>query len=689
MVARRSALAICLAILAVAHVARGESWYEKCFFILHEDHHIFPGDVVGRDADADETARLVALCKPDMIQMHAKGNPGWTTYPTKVGYAPPDLVRDVLSVWRDVARGGGYRFGVYFNLGNDGRIAANKPQWVRVGPDGKPLGRGMCFHSGVAQGYLWPMLREIIDTYHPDSLWFDGTAHSVCPCYCPACRARFDREKHLPPPAKNTDPGWADYQEMQRQIFREFIDQTIAEVHKRDATCLVGINNTYHLMMPEKPAAGLGYLTSDIGNQVEALSPLAHWFDAQGLPYDLMTKLVTADPRSVRDGTATAFMPKPAGQIQQEMAAIIANGGRFSLWDIPTPTGRLRREWIEVVARDVAPFLRARQPWCLGTRLPDVSVLHSAAAHYAATSLAAKTFVSHNIHVQGVVAALTPRHLNYEMLPDWRLAEQDVRSPLLIVEHPEAVSDEVVTGVLNFVNKGGHVLWSGTGLSARLQEVCGIRVLAEADKPEAFEVVGPTAQAKVKSRLLRVECKAAQNLLQAQTREGKRFPLLVSRAVGRGRMHYLAAPLMSRYADQSAPAALVDKILDIALPSAQRRLATDAPSSVEIVLREKNGQHVVHLVNMAAGKRTSTVAQAVVLYPGATSDGQTGIRPERLITDIPSAPPCRVVLRMERRPAAVTLQPQNQPSGDWQYEDGRLTVCVPDFAIHQMVVVKP
>ena len=476
----RSAIIAGLATFAVVQVAWAGNWYEESLFFLHEDHHIFGDEQVGRDADVAETARLVALCKPDMIQMHAKGNPGWTTYPTKVGYAPPKLAGDVLGVWRDVARAGGYRLGVYFNLGNDGRIAANHPEWIRADPDGKPLNRGMCFHSGVAEQYLWPMVREIMAGYHPDSFWFDGTAHSVRPCYCQSCRARFERERHRAPPKTPNDPAWADYQEMQRQIFREFIGRTIAEIHKLDPNCLVGINNSYHLMMPEKPPSGLGYLTSDIGNRVESISPLVHWFDSQRVPFDLMTKLVAADPRSVKDGEATAVMPKPVGQIQQEMAVIIANGGRYSLWDIPTPTGRLRQEWVEAIARNVAPFLRARQPWCLGERLPDVSVLHSAAAHYAATNHAPMSFVSQDIHVQGVQAALASRHLNYEMIADWRLAQQDIRSPLLIVEDPEAVTEEVALGVLKFLDAGSRVLWSGRGLNQQLQQAFGVKVLADA-----------------------------------------------------------------------------------------------------------------------------------------------------------------------------------------------------------------
>ncbi len=484
------------------------------------------------------------------------------------------------------------------------------------------------------------------------------------PCYCPACRARFEREKHLPPPHKNSDPGWDAYQEMQRQVFREFIDQTLAEVHKLDPQCLVGINNAYHLMMPEKPPPGVGYLTSDIGNQVEALSPLAHWLDSQGVPFDLMTKLGVADPRSIQDGVPASVMPKPAGQIQQEMAVILANGGRYSLWDIPTPEGRLRPEWIAAIARDVTPFLRARQPWCLGTRLPDVAVLHSAAAHYAATNRSEKTLVSQDIHVGGVMSALAPRHLNYELIPDWRLAAQDIRSPLLLVEDPELVTDELAARVLRFLEDGGRVLWSGQGLSARLQAAFGVKIAASTAEPEKLQLVAAQPAMQFDRRLFRLECHGAQVRLPVQTADGKRLPLLTSRDVGRGQAFYAAIPLMSRYAKQTVPAELVDQVLHLVLPAAGRRLLTDAPPSVECVVREKNGQQVVHLVNRAEGRRKTVAYHSVVLYPGVTKDGQRGIHPDRIITDIPPAPKCHLSLQLERRPASVTLQPQNHALSD-------------------------
>ena len=135
-------VALILTLFGVGPTGSG-NWYESSLFLLHEDHHTQGQFEVGRDAGLEKTSRLVGLCKPDVIQIHAKGNPGWTTYPTKIGFAPPQLARDVLAVWRDVARRDGYHFSAYYNIGRDGEIMTRHPAWNRVRADeiGRASGR--------------------------------------------------------------------------------------------------------------------------------------------------------------------------------------------------------------------------------------------------------------------------------------------------------------------------------------------------------------------------------------------------------------------------------------------------------------------------------------------------------------------------------------------------------------------
>jgi len=671
-------LLVTAAAVLVAGRPCGANWYDESFFLLHEDHHTVDRFEVGRDASFDATSRLVGLSRPDVIQIHAKGNPGWTTYPSTIGHVPPKLARDVLAIWRDVARRDGYHFSVYYNIGRDGVIMERRPEWNRSQADGKPWDRALCYHSGVAREYLWPMVGEIIERYRPDGFWFDGSCFTVRACYCPKCRERFRREQNRDAPERPGAPGWGAYQEMQRQIYREFVAETAATIHAIDPECLVAVNWAWSLRMPEKPGPGIAYLTGDIGNRVEGLSPEAHWYDSQRLPFDLMTQLSTLYEVPDPPGGAPArqMRPKPRAQIEQEMAVIVANGGRYFVWDNPTPESGLVAERLEFLAEVVAPFLRARQPWCLGSkRLPDVSLLHDAAAHYAVTHDAITSFTRNNNRIDGATETLARLHLNYEMLPDWRLAERDVQSPLVIVEHPKRLTEATVDGLARFVADGGSLLMTGMGVGQddRLGKLLGIARFEGPSGPEPLTFAGSAAAEAFDHWLFRLELSTARAVLEVRDAEGTAQPILTENRSGRGRAFYVPIPLLTRHGKNVVPDALLRAVFDHVVPPRRRRLTTDAPATVEVVLRELPGRQIVHLVNMAPGRRR-IIATDSRRYP--------------LIRDIPPVPPCRISLRLATRPSAVELQPRGVALDGWKYEQGRLEADVPGFEIHQMVVIR-
>lgn len=668
----RTALICCL--LASAACCRADNWYGESFWLLHEDHHTTGTAEVGRDADLEETSRLVGLVKPDMIQIHAKGNPGWTTYPSKIGHTPPRLAKDVLAIWRDVARRDGYHFSVYYNIGRDGEIMTRRPEWNRMFPDGSPVDRALCYHSGVAENYLWPMIREIQDGYHPDGFWFDGSCFTIRACYCPKCRERFQKEQGMEAPEKAGEPGWAEYQEMQRQIYREFIAETCRKIHEVDPKCLVSFNWAYSIRMPEKPDPEIAYLTGDIGNRVEGLSAEAHWYDSTGVPFDLMTQVNTLQPGA--DGGRLTMRPKPRCQIEQEMAIVIANGGRFNAWDNPTPESGLVAERFVFMGKVMTPFLRSRQPWCeKSERLADVSLLHSAAIHYAVTETAATSFTKRNNRIDGATRLLPTLHLNYEMLPDWRLASGDVGSPLVIVEHPKGMPRETADRLLNFVRGGGNLLLTGMGVAQdkRFAELFGVRVLSSPKGPEelAANIDGETCA--FKHWLFRLQATGAETCLAVKAADGKRYPLLTRSSLGQGNVYCVPLPLLTNQGQQEVPGAVLEAVFERVLPEEERLLSTDAPETIEVVLRRQGDRRIVHLVNMARGERE--------LF-------RSGNRAYPLIRSLPPAPPCRITLREAVPPASVRLEPQGQPIEGWNYEAGRLTINVPEFDVHQIVVVE-
>ena len=657
-----------LSVATVACGAGGDHWYFNSFYLLHEDHHTQDQFEVGRDADPQETKRLINLSRPDVIQIHAKGNPGWTTYPTEIGFTPPKLARDVMAIWRDISRSEGYHFSAYFNIGRDGEIMKRRPEWNRVRANGKLYERALCYHSGVAEEYLLPMVREIINNYHPDGFWFDGSAFTVSVCYCPKCRERFKREYDLEAPEDPKSPGWDQYKEMQRQIYREFVHKTAAMIHDIDPKCLVTFNWAYSLRMTEKPDEGIAYLTGDIRNGVDALSGEAHWYDSQSKPFDLMTSVWIR--KNNRLGT------KPQGQIEQEMAIIIANGGRFFVWDNPTQKSGLMAENMEFLGEVVAPFLRQRQKWCLNSeRIPDISLLNNSAAHYAVNNESPVCFSRGNNRIEGTCKALFKHHLNYEMIPDWRMQEQDIRSSVLLVEHPKMLAEETIHVLRDYVSSGGTVLMTGMGLTRNpeISELFGVKMVAGAKEPEDFTISMEGTSLPLRHWLLRVELSGAESLLNVEDSEGQSFPLFTRNQFGQGNALYVSIPMLTPHGGCEIPKSVLQYIIDTAIPPSERWITTNAPETVEVVLRQKDDSYILHLVNRAPGNRSVS--------------GEGKLR-ETIITKIPPVSECRISVRLPVKPTKVHLEPEGITLTGWTFENGRLEAVIPSFDIHQMVVMQ-
>ncbi len=646
------------------------NWFAQSLFMLHEDHHIKVDTEVGKNADPQETARIIALSRPDAIQIHAKGRPGYASYPTKIGWTPPRYERDVLKIWRDIARKDGYHYSIYYNLGRDLEVQTRKPEWNRVNAEGKLQDAALCYHSGVAEGYLWPMIEEIMTNYKPDGLWFDGSVFTIKNCYCQVCKTRFEKEKGLSAPATPNQPGWTAYKDMQRQIYREFLAETVDRIKAKDPNCLVTINLAYSMHMPEKPYEGLDYFTADFGNEVEELSQEAHWYDNQDKPFEIMTTVHLAG------GNGKERQPKPKGQLEQEMAIIVANGGRYNGWDNPDSKSAISAAMGEHLREVVAPFLRARQPWLLQSeRQPDISFLYSATAHYAATDSLPNAFQNGGYMVP-VTDNIWQAGLNYEMLPEYKLDEGAIGSKLVLVENPAALSESNVKALREYAGSGGTILVTGQGVMAgRMPELLGIAPPDSAAAATDLRVAGKKQTHTFTHKFYRTQARGAQVLLKAKEARGTEYPLLTSYPVGKGKAMAVLMPLVSREkgTPYPVPAALLAEILAEALPTEQRLLVTDAPPTVETVLRRKNNQHIIHLVNHAEGERELLRITWHKYYK---------------ITNIPPVPATHISVKLPVKPASVKLQPQNQEIQNWQFKDGRLEADVPGFAIHQMVVAE-
>jgi hypothetical protein len=642
------------------------NWYEKSFYLMHLDHHTQDKDYVGKHADYQETARILALSSPDVIQIHAKGNPGWTTYPSKIGNVPSNLTKDVMAIYSKLAKNEGYHFSAYYNIGRDGVIMNTKPEWNRINVSGDLVTRSLCYHSGVAREYLWPMIEEIIDNYNPDGFWFDGSVFKVTNCYCDSCRYRFKSETGLSLPESANESGWDDFKEMQRQIFREFVHETCKLIKQKDPSCLVCFNFAYGLTMPEKPDSLVDYLSGDRSNLAKRLSLDSHWYDAQNKPFDMMTAVFLRDDSNY-------IIPKPEPQILQEIAIIISNGGRYFAWDHPNKESGLNEKRHQFLADIVAPFLRSRQTWCLGKRVPDVSLYHSANNHYHVNRKSSYDFSPWPKYLFGISETLNALHLNYEFISDHDLDEDQFRTQFLIINDFEFLSASHIQKLRTFLKQGGNLLITGKTIEIKgLNNLAGINDFIVDKNIHRLQIQLSGTKTTDLNFSHIVETGTAEILLEGTSYNGVSIPVLTRNRLGKGNVFYFVNSIDEIPADELL--SVYEIVFNFFKPKKKRKLASNISSNTELILREKNEMFIVHEINKSQGIRDTLRMLTVGPYVK--------------ISELPSVASHEVLIQLPEKPERIILQPGNTILNEWNYNSGKLSVQIPGFDIHQMIIIE-
>jgi len=261
------------------------------------------------------------------------------------------------------------------------------------------------------------------------------------------------------------------------------------------------------------------------------------------------------------------------------------------------------------------------------------------------------------------------------MISDHRLQALDIRSPLLIVADPELIDSQNAEALGRYAANGGTVMVSGRGLAfEEMAELVGLELLSGPEGSEDWTVEINGRSFRFRNQLHRTRPAGAKVILSAKDKKGREYPLFTKSRTGKGQALCVLLPLFAQRQEQrEVPAALLSYVLQKSLPPEKRLVMTNAPETVEVVLRRRGECRLLHLVNRAPGKRNSL--------------GSQGGQPYQCITDIPAVPPCHVSIKSPSKPLAIRLEPQGTDLNGWAYRDGRIEADVPEFQIHQILVM--
>jgi hypothetical protein len=242
---------------------------------------------------------------------------------------------------------------------------------------------------------------------------------------------------------------------------------------------------------------------------------------------------------------------------------------------------------------------------------------------------------------------------------------------VIVVAEQTNLPAELRQQLIAWVKQGGRLLLTGSHIAADFGEkTLGVR--AEGDpKDEVVFVPADGGAVNVGGVWLRVKTAGARSLApllknQEPKRGATRNPAATLRKVGQGYIAAIYGPVAAVYADYRYPrirsfAGEVLRALSGTMP-----VEIDAPHWVQLTVREKPGQTLIHLINTGSSNPLSPV--------------------NPYVEDVPPAGPITVRVQCDNQPAAVTLEPDHEGLA-WKWSRGLLTATIDALYIHSALVV--
>jgi len=315
----------------------------------------------------------------------------------------------------------------------------------------------------------------------------------------------------------------------------------------------------------------------------------------------------------------------------------------------------------------VARFCRARQALSHKSEtVPQIGVVFSKTSLYSTVN---KLFGGWGAAVdpaRGIIDALVESGYSVDVIPEWKLDEAARQYPCIVLPDWPNSGEAVGRSLLAYARAGGKLLIAGAENAALFAGSLGVKLGKPAARQAAF-VAGDEVFANVTGNWRSVEPAGAQVIESRYpafdgSRDAECAATLAR--LGAGEIAAIYGPLGSVFAAAHATAArqFLNRVV--------RRLFTpmvevDGPPVLEVVLRRKQGKLLVHLLNACAMQVAGDYA----------------------VTDfIPPVGPLEVRLRLGRKPARVTLEPEGRVlPGEWR--EGTWTGRIERLELHGILAV--
>jgi hypothetical protein len=634
---------------------------------LHLDFHAMLRDtMIGKTFTHGLIDSLLSIAKPDFIQVDCKGHYGLSSYPTKVGYAPPRFEKDILKIWREVTAKYKIPLFVHYSGILDDRAVELHPEWARVNADSARDKRAISLLGGYSAALLHPQLLELIKDYKLDGAWIDGDCWALGPDYSPTVTAAFTKETGIDhAPRKRTDSHYFEWMEFNRKLFRNYISDYVNVAHRANPDFKITSNWAFSSMMPEKVDLSVDFLSGDVAgsNSVYSSAFESRCIALQDKPWDLMSWSFAWK----NDQKAT----KSVTQLKQEAAEVLAMGGGFQTYWQQNLDGSPEPYQFRKMA-ELIRFSNERKAFCYeGTITPQIGLIFS--TYSWKRKPASGIYTPHSQQaLKGSLNILLDSQLPAEILMDHQLSDRIKNYPVLVLPEWEGIDPLQKEALLAYVKDGGNLIVIGAKATDDFSEQLGIQKTTGFLKDSLIYAGIADEIIRLKSDFRQVRPAAGTHTVGSHYREDDlRFkadsPLATVSSFGKGKIAgvYLnMGEFYTRNKNLLMPA-LIKSILanmDVKLLS-----TVSGSSNVHQVIASKNGKTYVHLINTSGPHDNPNV----MVYE-----------------EVPALGNITVNLRASAAPKNVRLQPGNMPL-KYKYSNGNITIPVPQVAIHTILEVTP
>lgn len=640
------------------------------FFGLHFDLHPNQSDTeLGAGITDANIVKLLERVRPDYVQYDCKGHPGYTGYPTRVGWASPGIIKDSLAIWRRLTRERGIGLYVHYSGVWDSKAIEMHPDWARIDASGKRDPNATSVFSPYADRLLIPQLKEVSTAYGIDGAWVDGDSWAVQPDYSPAAISAWRSETGFgDAPKERSDPRWLSWKMFHRRAFEKYLCHWVDALHDFNPDLQLTSNWMYTTIAPKPALARLDFLSGDYSPSlsVDRVRFDARYLASTGMPWDLMAW-------GFDKGKNQDWSLKSAIHLQQEAAVALMNGGGFQIYHTPTRSGHIIDPIIHQLG-EVADFCRARQKIShKSVSIPQVALLHSSESLWDKMDNLFLPAEGELADLQGALQALLELHYSVDILAEHQLEPRLAEFPLVVIPDSHKMTDEFKSKLLGYVEKGGNLLLLGEKCARLFQaELAGKGIRFESDPRERVAELdtadGPVNVNGIWQRISAPEDKIVGRVFPNRDTRKNGEGAAVLFSYGKGRMGVVFGPVSLLFYNGHHPFLrhFISDVTRSLFP--EPAVEVEGPPCLDIALRKtREGKTSVHLFN-----------RSHVPLPDRYN----------FIDFIPPVGPVMVRLnRIQRKPERVMVEPGRRPLRfDWR--NGNLRVQIPKIRIHDILVVE-